>query len=294
MILSVSINLFDGEELLAPLLRTLRPEVDHISIVYQRFSYRGVPCAPSLPRRLRRLRDAALVDAVDEYDSSDGRIPPQGHEVRKRNRGLELARRAGATHYMSLDVDEFFHAPDLRYAKQVVEREGYDATACRIQGYHRKAVYRERRLSDFLGYDLYVPLIYAVRDEARFVFDIPFFCTVDNTRRMPFHKAYCFRPDELLMHHMSTVRRSRRSLVSKFLNRSTLDPHDRPGKQAADVWDFRPERGGGPELDVVPDVFGIGPLEDDERSWSPASLWHECRVALFRIRLDFARRRNGP
>ena len=55
MILSASINLFDGEELLDAKLRALRSEIDHISIVYQTRSYVGNPCSPLLLEILDHL-----------------------------------------------------------------------------------------------------------------------------------------------------------------------------------------------------------------------------------------------
>lgn len=45
MKLGISINLFDGEELLKPLLVNIRPHVDYINIVYQEVSYWGESCS---------------------------------------------------------------------------------------------------------------------------------------------------------------------------------------------------------------------------------------------------------
>ena len=67
MILSASINLFDGEELLDAKLRALRSEIDHISIVYQTRSYTGNPCSPQLLGILDHLSKQGLVDELLEY-----------------------------------------------------------------------------------------------------------------------------------------------------------------------------------------------------------------------------------
>ena len=136
MILSVSINLFDGEELLEPMLRALRTEVDHVSIVYQTRSYSGNPCSPILLPILRTLVKQGLVDQLLEYKceptpNEDRQI----YEAEKRTLGLELASRYGATHFISLDADEFLLPEAIAFAKQQVINYGYDATACKLIDY---------------------------------------------------------------------------------------------------------------------------------------------------------------
>jgi hypothetical protein len=136
MILSASINLFDGEELLDAKLRALRGEIDHISIVYQTRSYTGNPCSPQLLGILDHLLKQGLVDELLEYQfEPDPFANPQIFEADKRTRGLELARKFGATHFITMDADEFILPEAMAYAKQQVIEHGYDATACKLIDY---------------------------------------------------------------------------------------------------------------------------------------------------------------
>jgi hypothetical protein len=261
LFLSACINLFDGHELLVPLVKHIRPEVDHLSIVYQSFSFCGNPAADDLVPLIDTLKGQAWIDDVMQYDpSSFPASTPKEHEARKRTVGFDAARAAGATHHLSLDVDEFYRAGEFRRAIRLICDEGFDATACRIQDYHARPIYRCRELARYHGIDLYVPFICRVDSNVHFDSALDFFCPVDPARRVRYKRPYVFPPDQLLMHHMTTVRGSRQSLVSKFVNsssRSIFSVED-PAKLAELVWHFDPQRDAKPNVSVVVDEFGIG------------------------------------
>ncbi len=256
MILSGSINLFDGAELLPPLLRTLRPVLDHISVVYQLRSNRGNRHDPEMGLILSEVRRDGLLDDLACYQPDQQGLSPARHEARKRTIGLDLARRAGATHFMSLDVDEFYRPAELALARRQVEIHGYDATACRVQNYHRRPTYRCVGLDTYLGHDLYVPLICEIGGG---VFDpgIEYFCCVDPTRRLPYTNPHIFGTDEMVMQHMTTVRRSHASLVAKFANSSSRSPFEDPVELADLVWNFEPSADRRPLVEAVVDEFGV-------------------------------------
>ena len=264
MRLSISVNLFCGEELLTAMLKNIRPEADHISIVYQTVSYVGDPCSPDLIDLLLSLERSGLIDTLYKYNFHKEDLLPQEHEVKKRNIGLQLARETCATHYMSVDVDEFYILKELQYAKEIIEQEQYDATACRMFAYSQKPIYRHENLVTMYDCDLYVPLIYKVSIENSFVFNADFFCLVDPTRRMGYNRPYCFRPDEIVMHHMTHVRKSKETLCKKFANATSKIPDmPPPEKMANSIWNTNPLRDSHEQLQIVPDIFNIGDLNAD-------------------------------
>lgn len=261
MILSASINLFDGEELLDAKFRALRSEIDHISIVYQLRSYVGNPCSPHLLEILENLVNQGLVDDLLEYKfEPDPFANPQVFEAEKRTLGLELARKFGATHFITMDADEFIHGNDMAYAKQQVIENDYDATACKLIDYWISPRYRVRGLAQAWGDYLYVPLIYKIRPNIAFTAakaHEDYFCIADTTRKLPTQNPHRL-DDRVIMHHMTTVRAQREGLISKFKNRSSHIPPILPAEHMGDLLRaWTPNNRWGPVVDEVPDNFLI-------------------------------------
>lgn len=261
MILSASVNLFDGEELLDAKLRALRNEIDHISIVYQTRSYAGNPCSPLLLDILGQLLEQGLVDELLEYQfEPDPSANPQIFEADKRTRGLELARKFGATHFITMDADEFILSEAMAYAKQQVIEHDYDATACKLIDYWISPRYQVRGLAQAWGDYLYVPLIYKIRPGVAFTFEKHhenYFCIADTTRKLPTQNPH--RLDErVIMHHMTTIRAQRDGLISKYKNRSSHIPPVLPAEHMGDLLrSWAPNHHWGPVTDEVEDIFSI-------------------------------------
>jgi hypothetical protein len=256
VILSGSINLFDGSELLRAQLTALRGELDHVSVIFQERSNRGARSLVPLAPLLRDLVDDGL---VDEFVRCEPSLPtePVLHESRKRTLGLDLARARGATHYLSLDVDEFYRPSELATAKAQVEQHGWDATACCVQDYHAGPCYRRVGLTRYLGMDLHVPLICEIGDRMRYDPALPYFCCIDPSRRTPFRSAHAFPPSEIVLHHMTTVRGSRASLVQKFANSTSRSRFQQPAELADLVWRWSPATRRTPRVEIVADEFSI-------------------------------------
>ncbi len=268
MFLSGSINLFDGEELLAPLLLTLRPELNHISVVYQTVSYWGRSASEELVPFLRALKSEELIDDLLHYDPREYSGTPKEHEARKRSLGLWLARAAGATHFISLDVDEFYRADEMRLAKRFIMERDFDVTVCRVQDYHSRSIFRCAGLADYSGADLYVPFICRVTDGREFDTRQHFFCCVDNSRRLAYEYAHAFPSGEIVMHHMTTIRRNHKSLVSKFVNSASrpVFPLENPEALADLVWRFDPRTHAAPRVSIVHDEFGLESVRQEAPS----------------------------
>jgi hypothetical protein len=261
MILSASINLFDGEELLDAKLRALRSEIDHISIVYQTRSYAGNPCSPVLLEILDYLLKQGLVDELLEYQfEPDPFANPQIFEADKRTRGLELAQKFGATHFITMDADEFILPEAMAYAKQQVIEHDYDATACKLIDYWISPRYQVRGLAQAWGDYLYVPLIYKIRPGVAFTVEKiheHYFCIADTTRKLPTQNSHRF-DDNVIMHHMTTIRAQRVGLASKYKNRSSYIPPALPAEHMADLLrSWAPNHHWGPVTDEVEDIFLI-------------------------------------
>src|SRR3712207_5588655 len=107
MIAGVSYSVFNGEEHLLHSLRNLRPCVDYVNIVVQRISNQGKKATQDLDSVLHDAFRERLFDELHEYETDLDVTPPINH-IRKRSIGLEMAKKAGATHFMTVDTDEYY------------------------------------------------------------------------------------------------------------------------------------------------------------------------------------------
>ena len=98
MKIGVSYNLFDGEELLESSIKSIRNNVEYISVVYQTISNFGNECNEGLVPLLEELKSKGLIDELFEYNP---KVNKGGHynEIKKRNLGLYLSEGAECTHH---------------------------------------------------------------------------------------------------------------------------------------------------------------------------------------------------
>jgi hypothetical protein len=200
MKLGVSYNVWDGEELLEASIKSIRGNVDYISVVYQQLSNFGVPCDAGLIPLLNKLKDVGLVDEVVEYN-----VTPEHcsvNELNKRNVGVELSVKNGCTHHMSMDTDEFYLNDEFNHMKEVMVDGDYDSSACQLLTYYKDA---EHKLHP--DEEMYVSLIHKVDNGQRFEFFSGYPLMVDPTRQMRPGKLKTFSRDDIQMHHMSHVRK---------------------------------------------------------------------------------------
>jgi hypothetical protein len=200
MKLGVSYNVFDGEELLEGSIKSIRSEVDYISVVYQTVSNFGNHCDEGLVPLLNRLKNDGLIDELFEYKP---KINKGGHfnEITKRNIGLSISEGFGCTHHMAMDSDEFYTKEQFIYMKNIIEEGSYDSSACQMTTYYKEPIYRLEPKEEY-----YVSLIYRIKPNSQYVIGHPFPVLVDPTRRMDGGKCKIFTKDEVEMHHMSYVR----------------------------------------------------------------------------------------
>ena len=138
--LGAAYNAFDGEELLEASIRSLRAGgVDFVCVVYQTTSNFGSACSERLVPLIERLQRSGMVDVALLYeprrfhsalerrrlvstramaDSLGTDLSNLGdqflNEVSKREAGRQECAKAGCTHFMSVDCDEFYVASQLQ------------------------------------------------------------------------------------------------------------------------------------------------------------------------------------
>jgi len=211
MKLGVSYNLFDGEELLESSIKSIRDNVDHISVVYQTISNFGNECGSGLIDLLEDLKSKGLVDELFKYRPL---VNKGGHfnEMTKRNLGLSLSEGQNCTHHMAMDTDEFYTDKQFKYLKEVMLEGDYDSGACQMVTYYKEPIYRLEPKEEY-----YVSLIFKTQRGKSFIIGTPFPVLVDPTRCMNPGKCKIFTREEMEMHHMSYVRKN---IKTKLTNSS--------------------------------------------------------------------------
>lgn len=221
MKLGVSYNVFDCEELLEPSINCIRHLVDYISVVYQTESNFGYKCSNDLLPILESLKQKGLIDELCLFKPNiDLSVVenPSFLEVEKRNIGLELSRKNGCTHHMSMDCDEFYIPKEFAYMKSVMESDMFDGSTCQHFQFYKDSIYKlDPPEND------HVSTIYRIYNDTKFVFR----CNTapvgtDPTRQTTNKKYRIFSRDEINMYHLSFVRKDIRI---KLMNSSARIPH---------------------------------------------------------------------
>ena len=210
-----SYSVWDGEELLEFAIRSIRSEVDYINVVWQRLSWYGNPCSPELESHLLGLKAKGLIDELLFFEP-DLTLSPNLNETSKRNIGLEAARRAGCTHFLTLDTDEFFEEKEFREAVDYIVKNGITHSAC------NQILYIDVHHRESLPADWFAPFVYRIDQGQSFVCNVfggrPWL--IDPSKEIPItpQSTVCFM-GKVRMHHFSGVRKN---LDRKIENSSAL------------------------------------------------------------------------
>lgn len=213
MKLGICYMVFDGEELLEFAIKSIRNEVDYVSVTYQSISYHGNLPNPLLLQTLYRLKSLSLIDELVHYET-DLSLTPKENELKLRNLGLETSRRAGCTHHISSDVDELYQPEQLRYAKENMDGD-FCMAPCEI--YYKEPTYLVVPPSDLL-----ITFIHPINNIYQCNLAFPF--KVEITRRLQNYIKYkVFNKNEITIHHMSYVRKD---MKAKFANSCNKDSYN--------------------------------------------------------------------
>jgi hypothetical protein len=199
MKLGLCYMVFDGHELLEFAARSIRSQVDHISITYQDISYFGNPAGPELKSTVERLKNDKLIDEIILFEPNL-KLHHKENELKLRNIGLNASRQAGCTHHISADVDELYLPEQLKYVKEAMN--GYDFCMVPYEVYYKKPTYLITP-----SQNLSITLIHPVDNPYEINKEFPF--KVEITRRLAHCDKYkVFTKEEMTIHHMSYVRKN--------------------------------------------------------------------------------------
>lgn len=238
--LGAAYNIFDGEELLEQSIRSIRPLVSYVVVVYQTRSNFGEPCSSSLVQTLIRLRDQEhLIDTILPYTTQHNFTnaekkhwvsaratgtdlggakyfdvaDPFFNEIAKREAGRQSCLDHQCTHFMSMDTDEFYRQKDLSLVWNKMMAKDYDSAVCKMRFFFkfpRCELYPKDEQN-------YVTCMFKLEEDMPLRLCHPY-CNllIDPTRRMfgATKLLVCTR-DEMEMYHYSFVRLN---IVSKLMN----------------------------------------------------------------------------
>jgi len=220
MKLGASYSLFDGEELLEHSIKSIRNNVNYVSVVYQKISNHGEQCNEGLEPLLRRLRDEGLIDRLHIYEpdiQNTGGENASLNETKKRNIGLEISREVGCTHHLTIDCDEFYTDEQFRFMKEEMERGNYATGYCQHLQYYKDSIYRLKYPEQE-----YVATIEKITPDTQYIYNIACEVPIDPTRKtnnVANGGGYrIFAREECQMHHLSFVRKD---IKKKLWNHSS-------------------------------------------------------------------------
>jgi hypothetical protein len=208
MKLGVAYMFFNGEEHLYHSVKSIRNQVDYIVVIFQCASNFGKLATTEAISIVSKLKKEKLIDNLLIYKpdfSKDG----YENNLLAREHGLQDCLNHQCTHFLPMDSDEYYKEEELKFAKDKIEQHNFDATACPIYCYYKVPTLRLKEVEQ--GY--YVPLIYKINKDSKFIQGGEFPVYVDPIRIMNFNSFYLFNKDEIAMHHMSFVRKNWKSKV---------------------------------------------------------------------------------
>lgn len=208
--LGIIYNVFDGIELWRRSIEQIRKQVDFIVAIVQTVSNYGEQDSSAL-EMAAQFQKEGLIDSFNLYLPN---LHFDGHfnETAKRNLGIEMCRQNECTHYLLMDVDEYYEPLQFAIAKKLIEMKDYDSTACGLYTYFKEPTYKVVPKETY-----HVPFIQKLYPNST-VGNNEYAVLCDQTRMpKPYNNFYLFREKELIMHHMSHVRKD---YIKKLRNSS--------------------------------------------------------------------------
>lgn len=212
MKLTAIYNVWDDWDLLSYSVKAIEPLVDGIIIVASEKSNYGHKSP--IPNEWR--------SKIVLYEPAPGRSPRE-NETAKRNHGLELAKRVGYTHFLTMDADEFYEPEPFLKAKEIFHvKQNLAGLVCLCQTY-----FKSPQLTIGLDTTL-VPFIHKLTDHIKHGFNraYPFAweghsIRIDPTRSLNIHSGV--EKIDLVMHHYSWVRKDYEKKIKNSTARQNLE-----------------------------------------------------------------------
>lgn len=217
--LGYMINAFDASEHLETILSEIRDQVDYVAAIWQKKSYWKNPMSKDDMNELERLKKMGLIDELIEF-SPDFSKYSREQECDKRNMAIDLAKKKGCSHVMSVDADEYYDKDQFKYAKDLINKEGHPITYCSYVNYFR----------DFEHYLVYpfrpfVPFIHSTF--FKYTYNGPAPGATDPTRRIfnPLNVGtYIFKDNEIRMAHAAWIRKNIRKKLTNWSAKNHFKP----------------------------------------------------------------------
>ena len=221
MKLAIGYIVFDGLETLEGSIQSIRESVDLVLVSYQLVSWGNTKASPELLPKLQELKAKGLIDHIIEFKNfipsslvTPGEVlQAKSYECEKRQSLLNLARSLRATHYTSMDADEFYVKSEFEIAKQIIINENLDATAVKYINYLTPTLHQ--------GYSKFqVPFIYKLGKFSCHHAQQTCFSGIDPTRGIldeSYTRIKVFDREIITMHHMEMVRKD---LLGKYQSSS--------------------------------------------------------------------------
>lgn len=204
--LGVTYTLFSGEELLKSSILSIKDNVDYINVVWQKYSWTGTKAADNVEKILNDLLRDGLIDKIIEFKFEMPKTEKESSKVinQKQNIGVKDLKKAGCTHVMLMDVDEFYYKDEFKKAKEFVYKNHITHSACSIYDYFISPIYRKRDASDYA-----VPFIFKLTFLSKVFGFSTMPCVVAGCRAFPFipllHKFYYL--NMVSLRHMTGIRK---------------------------------------------------------------------------------------
>lgn len=223
---------FEGCEHAKNILSEIREYVDYILVCLQKVSYHGEPIEQYDIDEILMCQKAGLVDEIIWYDPDLSYLKqenfdpktPRLLETEKRNMMIDALEKAGCSHDIIIDSDEFYDATQFKIAKDAFNKsDEMCVTYCQYMNYYRD--YEHVMLWPFPSY---VPFIADIR--FRYVYEKGTFDRPSDPTRRYFvpnddkcKQFHIFNWNIVHMHHLSWIRKSIEKKLDAWSSKKYFD-----------------------------------------------------------------------
>jgi hypothetical protein len=202
---------WDDYDLLEHSVKNIEPLVDGVIIIASETSNYGIHS--EIPDQWKD---------VFKWEPSL-RLKPAENETRKRNYGLDIARKAGYTHFICMDADEFYRPDEFLHEKEKFHvNPDLAGLVCGSRVYFKSPTLT-------IGMDITrVPFIHRITPTLKHQFNskYPFAfegrgIRIDPTRQLNIN--YGVEWSEIVMHHMSYIRKDFKKKIKNSTARYNLE-----------------------------------------------------------------------
>jgi hypothetical protein len=220
MRLAAIYNVWGDYYLLQYSIKNILPLVDMVIVVYSETSNFGEKTHDSFPIDIDSESDTPI---LLEQMEPDLKRSPRENETAKRNHGLKVALGVGATHFLTMDADEFYEPEPFLENKRFIEDKHLDGLVCTCTTY-----FKSPHLTIGLDVTL-VPFIHRLTPTIRHEFNknYPYAwegrqIRIDPTRSLNINSGVLLVHD-LTMHHYSWVRKDYNRKIRNSTARANLE-----------------------------------------------------------------------